>query len=335
MCQLFSHEIRRELYQKYHAKSQSFSIGLFIVTRVITMWYTFFPRDWRMINHEIWSSHWTRLRGLRLPDGGFPYLPGLKSAAEPTIHAVLAGLAGGATSDELADSVSWLSRVCNQDGSVGCSSDVSDQGLWLTAPYAIAMAKAGDMRSASAGVDFLLSFVSITASNMKENDLDGSLVGWPWGKGTFSWVEPTAWSLLALEANGKEAHLRAEEGRKLLIDRQIPSGGWNYGNKSVYGQELIPFTDTTALALLALFDHVSESSIEASLKFLETASVAEESPYALALAALALRRCRRSSADAVLTRLESKMALMEGDRLNAVHLALGLQSQGERGVLWE
>ncbi len=288
-----------------------------------------------MMKADEWMGRWRSFSKMRLPDGGFPYAPGLRSAVEPTVHAVLAGLAGGVNLDELTSSITWLSGKRNQDGSLPCSSESPDQGLWVTAPYIIAMAKAGDTRAASAGVDFLLSFVSITVNNTKINDLDGSLVGWPWGTGAFSWVEPTAWGVLALEAAGKGEHPRAEEGRRVLIDRQIPCGGWNYGNKSVYGQELIPFVDTTALALLALYGRVSEHSITSSLKFLEDASATEESPYALALSSLALRRCHRPIAGATCARLEEKMSLMAGERLNVVHVALALQALGERGVLWE
>lgn len=280
-----------------------------------------------------WMDHWNLFAGMRLPDGSFPYAPGLRSAVEPTVHAVLAGLAGGVNPEGLAASVAWLAGKRSQDGSVPCSPEFLDQGLWITAPYAIAMAKAGDPRSASAAVDFLLSFVSITVQNT--NDLDGSLTGWPWGKGAFSWVEPTAWSLLALEAAGKGDHPRVEEGRKLLMDRQIPTGGWNYGNKTVYGQELIPFTDTTALALLALCDRVPEASLGRSIQFLETDAETQESPYGLALTGLALRRCRRTSGDAVLKRLEGFVPMMAGERLNTVHLGLALQALAPRGVLWE
>ena len=80
------------------------------------------------------------------------------------------------------------------------------------------------------------------------------LVGWPWVANTFGWVEPTAWALLALALAGKSDHPRAVEGRRLLEDRCLPEGGWNYGNKIVFKNTLMPFWDTTALATLALGD---------------------------------------------------------------------------------
>ena len=47
-------------------------------------------------------------------------------------------------------------------------------------------------------------------------------------------------------------HARVQEGLRLLRDRAIESGGWNYGNKSTYGRVLRAYPATTGLALLAL-----------------------------------------------------------------------------------
>lgn len=288
-----------------------------------------------MATTEEWNRQWKAFSEMQIPDGGFGYAPGLKAGVEPTVHAILAGLAGNVNPREFDASLKWLAEKRNPDGSVPCSMEFPDQGLWLSAPYALAMFKAGDTRSALAAVEFLLSFTSVTVDNTGKNDLDGSLVGWPWGKGAFSWVEPTVWSLLALEAAGKGDHPRAVEGRRVLVDRQMRSGGWNYGNKHVYGQDLIPFADTTALALLALYGRVPDESIEVSITFLEAEAVVQNSPYALALSGLALRRCRRGTVDAVLKRLEEKMSLLQGERMNMVHLGLCLQALGKRGILWE
>ncbi len=76
--------------------------------------------------------------------------------------------------------------------------------------------------------------------------------GWPWVEGTHSWIEPTAFSLLALKAVGQGAHPRAREAVRLLIDRILPEGGCNYGNTSVLGQMLRPHLEPTGVTLLAL-----------------------------------------------------------------------------------
>jgi len=101
------------------------------------------------------------------------------------------------------------------------------------------------------------------------------LPGWPWVEGTWSWVEPTAYAVLALKRATRAGHgfaettQRIEEGESLLRDRMCYGGGWNYGNKKVLGRELPPYPDETALALLALDDHSNDSSIIAGLHVLE------------------------------------------------------------------
>ena len=81
---------------------------------------------------------------------------------------------------------------------------------------------------------------------------DTTLQGWPWVVGTHSWVEPTAINLLALRSAGQAGHPRCREAVKLLLDRQLPAGGWNYGNTTVLGHVLRPQVQPTGLALAAL-----------------------------------------------------------------------------------
>ena len=87
---------------------------------------------------------------------------------------------------------------------------------------------------------------------MKSQVTNVTLVGWPWVRGTHSWLEPTAMAILALRTVGQAAHPRVAEAERLLLDRQLPGGGCNYGNTLVFGQKLLPHTQPTGLALLAL-----------------------------------------------------------------------------------
>ncbi len=91
----------------------------------------------------------------------------------------------------------------------------------------------------------------------KAFDTDLDLTGWPWTRDTSSWVEPTAWAMLALRALGDDLSRHAVDGRlelaeAMMLDRACPDGGWNHGNGRVLGQDLRPYPDTTALALLAM-----------------------------------------------------------------------------------
>ncbi len=127
----------------------------------------------------------------------------------------------------------------------------------------------------------------------KINRQDNSLQGWSWIPGTFSWVEPTAWCLLALKrwarVPGKAIDSsRIHEAERLLADRCSMTGGWNYGNSNMLGQELKSFVPTTAIALLAMKDKGALPEVQRSIDFLEREATRERSGSALALALMAL-----------------------------------------------
>jgi hypothetical protein len=108
---------------------------------------------------------------------------------------------------------------------------------------------------------------------------------------TFSWVEPTAWGLLALKAaphRPPAATARIDEAERLLFDRACDPGGWNYGNPNVFGQPLRPYVPTTALGLVALQDRRDHPVVRAAIEWLDANWRTEESGFALALAAMAL-----------------------------------------------
>jgi hypothetical protein len=124
------------------------------------------------------------------------------------------------------------------------------------------------------------------------NRQDNSLQGWSWIAETFSWVEPTAWCLLALKkwrGAGNIDESRVDIAERLLVDRCCEQGGWNYGNSNMLGQQLKPFVPTTAIALLALQDRPSLPEVRRSLGYLESHATDERSGSALALASMALQ----------------------------------------------
>ena len=95
-------------------------------------------------------------------------------------------------------------------------------------------------------------------------DIDVSLTGWPWGEGTFSWVEPTAWACLVLTRLGYGDHPRVREGEKLLLDRAFDDGGANYGNRMILGRMTEPIPGPTALMLIALQSRRDEQRVRAA-----------------------------------------------------------------------
>ena len=113
---------------------------------------------------------------------------------------------------------------------------------------------------------------------------------------TFSWVEPTAWCLLALKravralpARGTDVvRGRIADGEALLIDRVCESGGWNFGNANVFGASLPAHVPTSALGLLALQDKRDLPVVRRSLAFVEEHWRKELSGGALALSMICL-----------------------------------------------
>jgi hypothetical protein len=135
--------------------------------------------------------------------------------------------------------------------------------------------------------------------------VDGRLQAWSWTEGTFSWVEPTAYCMLALKVRrvaGPVVESRLREAEAVLLDRVCEPGGWNYGNAQVLAQDLRPYVPTTALALLALQDQPDHPAVRRSLDWLAAHALSEPSTMALSLAAIALHVYGRP-VDAVLENL--------------------------------
>ena len=74
----------------------------------------------------------------------------------------------------------------------------------------------------------------------------------------------------------------------MLMNRQLPHGGWNYGNTIVYGHELLPFVDATGIALTALSGHVAKEKVKNSLAYLHTEAERSRTPLSLAWALFGL-----------------------------------------------
>ena len=219
----------------------------------------------------------------RNADGGWGYYPGKASRLEPTCWSLLA----------LTDSdPSVLTRWPAAGGLLrersGGDVNFAFHALALIALTTLGVEHAAGKAGLSASLE---QAKGITLEPSKVNRQNNRLQGWSWISGTFSWVEPTAWALLALrkrEAAGQHADARRlAEAESLLVDRCCESGGWNYGNANMLGKELRPYVPTTAVALLALQKR-AEPAVTRSLAYLDRAAASEASGIALSLAVLAL-----------------------------------------------
>jgi hypothetical protein len=124
------------------------------------------------------------------------------------------------------------------------------------------------------------------------------LVGWPWVAGTHSWVEPTAYAVLALRAAGKSEHARVREAVELILDRALPEGGWNYGNRRIFDNVLRPFPATTGVALAGLIKEPRDDRIDVAIDYLGRALQRVRAPLSLAWGLIGLRAWKAQPPDA-------------------------------------
>jgi hypothetical protein len=228
------------------------------------------------------------LRDGRNPDGGWGYYRGKTSRLEPTCWALLALSAEGSSGDVLRRWPANAGLLLERDGG---EPNFAFHGVALLALRALGIEHEKGNAVLVSSVQQIKGIALEPTPFFKQ---DNSLQAWPWVAGTFSWVEPTAWCLLALKrwAATMPAAIdrsRVDVAERLLIDRCCRDGGWNYGNADVMGQQLKPFVPTTAVALLAMQDRTSHPVIERSLRYLEAHATAERSGVALALSLLASR----------------------------------------------
>lgn len=263
------------------------------------------------------------LRALRNPDGGWPYRAGDESATEPTALAVLA-LMGSLADEGLPIAADWLEARQIAPGQFSAS--VSHQeASWLTPVAALALSEAGRVELAAAAADALLREPVFTFSQAGPQRLygyDTTLAGWGWNAGTFSFVEPTAWSTIFLKRRGFGEDPRVREAATLLRDRALADGGWNYGEPEVLQGRLYPAEAPTALALLALSDE-RDAVVEAGAGWLRGRLGEITSLYSLGWSAIALARLDGPS-EAWIAQVTSRWEALPIDRCDAVGTALSL-----------
>jgi hypothetical protein len=233
-----------------------------------------------------------RLISLQRSDGGWPYEPGQQTSfTEPSCWTLLALHAAGRLSPETtAQACSFLRTVQTTGG--GFHSGAADrEPNWCTSLAVLVLRIADQEREAAQrGIDWLLGFEGWHGDDLGGDAFshDTSIRGWPWLAGCHSWIEPTSYTIYALRQAGLGAHPRVAEALRMILDRALPSGGWNYGNTRVLGTELRPFPSTTGVALLALPDAKGPEA-RRGLRFLGTALPRLQTAWALAWTALAGR----------------------------------------------
>lgn len=220
----------------------------------------------------------------KLPDGGFGYGEGGSFSPEATAWAVMALAASEKHRDIARGACDRLADGQLSDGRVSAVNGF-DAAAWPTALSILAWkCVQGYRQPLDAGLRFLLSFKGKHQPKGAHSPAghDTSIVGWPWIERTHSWIEPTCMSMLALKANGYNNHPRTRQAARMVMDRQLSGGGWNYGNTTVFGQKLLPMPENTGQALCALNGLTSQTSVQSSLDYLSRCMASIRTPMALA-----------------------------------------------------
>ncbi len=256
------------------------------------------------------------------PDGGWGYFLGKVSAVEPSAYALLASHVNPALGAASGRVIAFIKNRQTPEGGWPINAVDTEAAAWVSplAAFALLAVEGSDEICIRAARFVLRSFGTMPRSwtaRMAEwlgygngANVDTSLGGWGWNPGTAKWVEPTCCSLIflkglrakmrhhgcelpALTREHGEPLLRTErltsviaEAESMVYDRQCASGGWNYGNSRVLGEDLRPYPLTTALALIALQDHKDRAENQRSLVYLNRAIEIEKSALSLCYACL-------------------------------------------------
>jgi hypothetical protein len=266
------------------------------------------------------------LLAARNPDGGWPYQKGKASRLEPTCAATLALTADSRSHNRLSTSdLAVLEKWPRRGGLlVDASGEVN---FGFNGFAGVLLSADPSSRLASELTEALIGARGARLPPATVNRQDDSIQAWPWIEGTFSWVESTAWCLLALKRLTKASHTaraaaRIDDGQRLLADRVCRHGGWNYGNSNALGKDLIPYVPTTAVALLSLQDLPRAPHVLQSVSFLESHQQAENGALALSLASICLTVYNRPSADAIAALVADWMRTRFLENLHVMALTL-------------
>lgn len=225
-------------------------------------------------------------------DGGFAAADGEASRPDATAWAAMALFAANKAPELVASARAALAAAQSPDGRLALVPE-RPEAAWPTALALLAWlpdpARAENVARSAA---WLLAHPGSHWPKRSEEQAvighDTSLRGWTWIDGVHSWVEPTALAMLALGALAAPPAEALAEATRLLLDRQLPDGGWNYGNTRVFRNILLPVPESTGHALAALAGRAAPGDVAASLAYLQGPQCAVATPLSAAWRAFGL-----------------------------------------------
>jgi len=250
------------------------------------------------------------LQSAQITDGGWGFHPGSPSRVEATCWTLQAFRQLGVHPEAQQEGFRFLRATQLPDGSWPFHA-TQNAGCWTTSLASWALLPDPESRAAVAAglrwicedwpkkMGFIQRVIRKVAAHKHVSSQNDSLRGWGWTPRTASWVEPTAFALIALDQSEK-ALLPRDFGRRrqlakaLLFDRMCPGGGWNCGDPVVYGVPGHSLVEPTVWALLALRDEANRAEVRISLDWLEKVVPEILGAGSLALAKIGLEAYGRS-----------------------------------------
>jgi len=220
--------------------------------------------------HDTLRPHFEALLERSLPDGSFAMAAGAASRPDATAWAALALHAANLAPEKVAAARSSLAARQSADGRVAVLPE-RPEAAWPTTLALLAWLPDPQFaQQARTAARWLAEHAGAHWPRQKDGIFghDTDLVGWPWIDGTHSWVEPTALAMLALAATQQAPTARIDAAVRLLLDRQLPDGGWNYGNTRVFRHMLLPVPESTGHALAGLAGRTERGTVAVSLAYL-------------------------------------------------------------------
>ena len=215
------------------------------------------------------------------------------NASEPAAFTCLALNAYGFVNEAVA-LAKWLEKIQTSAGSIGVTAE-EEKPAWPTSLAILAwlsleQSGAYEFRTArKRAIDWLLQAQGKRLERRRQIEHDTTILGWSWAENTHSWLEPTCFSVLALQAAGLSDHQRTRDGIAMIVDRLHQTGGCNYGNTVVLGQSTLPHLQPSGLAMLAIADiPIEDPRVDRTLDYLEASISKQTATASLCFALLGL-----------------------------------------------